>query len=92
MLCRIRTFPHVSGLNLKENRSTILLVGKNQAFEAYLGNIKCREKMKILGVIFSSKSAAGELKNTWENIVDTIERTLSVWSKRDPSINLKKKT
>ena len=47
--------------------------------------------MEILGVIFSSKSSAGELKNNCENIVDTIERTLNVWSKRDPSINLKKK-
>ena len=59
VLCQIRKFLHVSGLNLKENRSTILLVGKNQAFEAYLGNIKCREKMEILGVIFSSEFPAG---------------------------------
>ena len=90
MLCQIRKFIHVSGLNLKENRSTILLVGKKQAFEAYLGNIKCREKMEILGVTFSSKSPAEELNNNWENIVETIERTLSVWSKRESSINKKK--
>ena len=29
--------------------------------------------MKILGVTFSSKSPAGELKDNWENIVENIE-------------------
>ena len=42
--------------------------------------------MKILGVTFSSKSPAGELKDNWENIVENIERTLSAWSKRDLSL------
>ena len=41
--------------------------------------------MKILGVTFSAKSSAGELKGNWENIVDNIKRTLSVWSKKDLS-------
>ena len=39
--------------------------------------------MKILRVTFSLKSPAGELKDNWENVVENIERTLSVWSKRD---------
>ena len=56
-----------------------------------MGNIKFREKMKILGVTFSSKSPAGELKDNWENIVENRERTLSVWSKRDLSLIGKKK-
>ena len=42
--------------------------------------------MKILGITFSSKSPAGELKDNWENIVENIERTLSAWSKRDLSL------
>ena len=42
--------------------------------------------MKILGVTFSSKSPAGELKDKWENIVENIERTLSAWSKRELSL------
>ena len=42
--------------------------------------------MKILGVTFSSKSPAGELKDNWENIVENIERTLGAWSKRDLSL------
>ena len=46
--------------------------------------------MKILGVTFSSKSPAGELNDNWENIVENIERTLSVWSKRDLSLIGKK--
>ena len=44
--------------------------------------------MKIPGVTFSSKSPAGQLKVNWENIVENIERTLSVWSKRDLSLIL----
>ena len=46
--------------------------------------------MKILGVTFSSKCPAGELKDNWENIVENSERTLSVWSKRDLSLIGKK--
>ena len=42
--------------------------------------------MKILGVTFSSKSPAGELKDNWENIVENIERTLSECFKRDLSL------
>ena len=42
--------------------------------------------MKILGVTFSSKSPAGELKDNWENMVENIERTLCAWSKRDLSL------
>ena len=79
-------FSSVSGLNLNENTSTILQIGKNQVLETYLENIECREKMKILGVTFSSKSPAGELKDNWENIVENIERTLGAWSKRDLSL------
>ena len=50
VLSKIRKFSNVSGLNLNENKSTILQIGKNQVLEAYLENIKCREKMEILGV------------------------------------------
>ena len=86
----IKRFPSVSGLNLNENKSTILQIGKNQVLKTYLENIECREKMKILGVTFSSKSPAGELKDNWENIVENIERTLGAWSKRDLSLIGKK--
>ena len=86
VLSEIKKFSSVSGLNLNENKSTILQIGKNQVLETYLENIECREKMKILGVTFSSKSPAGELKDNWENIVENIERTLGAWSKRDLSL------
>ena len=46
--------------------------------------------MKILGVTFSSKTAAGELKDNRKNIVENIEGALSVWSKRDLSLIGKK--
>ena len=90
VLSEIKKFSFVSGLNLNENKSTILQIGKNQVLETYLENIECREKIKILGVTFSSKSPAGELKDNWENIVENIERTLSAWSKRDLSLIGKK--
>ena len=43
--------------------------------------------MKILGVTFSSKSPAGELKDNWENIVENI--LVCVVQKR-PIFNWKK--
>ena len=46
--------------------------------------------MKILGVTFSTKSPAGELKDNWENILGNIQRTHSVWFKRDLSLIGKK--
>ena len=43
-------------------------------------------KDKLLGVTFSSKSPAGELKDSWENILVNIQITLNVWFKRDLSL------
>ena len=55
-----KKFFSVSGLNLNENKSTILQIGKNQAQETYLENINCREKMKILGGIAFHHSPCDE--------------------------------
>ena len=85
VLSEIKKLSSVSGLNLNENKSKIL-IGYNQVLETYLENIKCQEKMKILVVTFSLKSPAGKLKDNWENIVENIERTLSAGSKRDLSL------
>ena len=47
-----------------------------------IGNIRCVDKINILGIYFSSLYSAGEIEDNWKGRLEKIEKkTLCLWAK-----------
>ncbi|GFR94524.1 reverse transcriptase [Elysia marginata] len=69
VLEKIKQFSIVSGLKLNEDKSKILKMNKQQMQISHLENIKIVEKMKVLGIVFSSETSAGEPRSLGYGVV-----------------------
>ena len=86
ILAKIKDFSNFSGLRLNENKSKAMILSKTRPRPRTVDNIECVDKLKLLGIVFSSSSPAGEISDNWESKIEAIERTLNLWAKRDLSI------
>jgi len=49
-------------------------------------NISCKEKVKIVGIVFDKNKSAGEVSENWETRIDKIKRIVKSWMKRNLTI------
>ena len=86
VLAQIKKFSLFSGLQLNENKYNAMILSNTLAQTEKIGNIRCVDKIKILGIHFSSLYSAGEIEDNWKGRLEKIEKTLCLWGKRDLSI------
>ncbi|GFR97404.1 retrovirus-related Pol polyprotein from type-1 retrotransposable element R2 [Elysia marginata] len=83
---QIKLFSDISGLQLNTNKCQALVMGPNKIYGKYIMGIKCVDKAKILGITFSTKQAPQDIEENWKAKIENLERTFSLWSRRDLSI------
>ncbi|GFS06391.1 LINE-1 reverse transcriptase homolog [Elysia marginata] len=85
-LSKMKQFSLFSGLQLNQNKYQALVMGQNRTFGNEISGIKCVDIAKILGVYFSTKKPPQEVEENWTKKTETQEKTLSRWSRKDPSV------
>jgi hypothetical protein len=59
---------------------------KKDADETYF-DIKWKNKVKIVGIVFSSFTSASLIEDNWLNRLEKVQRLIASWSKRNLSIS-----
>ena len=86
VLSKIKQFSKCSGLYLNEQKCEAIIIGMtNRDPTEYLG-IKIVNVIKILGMYFSNETSPEQLEENWTKRLESLERTLALWARRDLSI------
>lgn len=80
----IDDFSKFSGLHLNVGKTKLMKLGK-QADQENLP-FETTDKIKILGIYFENNNGAN-IKDNWQGRIETINKLIRTWSKRDLSIN-----
>ena len=83
----INNFSEFSNLYINENKSEALKIGTAEFQEENIGNIKFKEKLKILGIIFRNDLSASMNEENWSKKIDRIKEIIAMWTKRNLSIS-----
>ncbi|MEC7840051.1 MAG: reverse transcriptase family protein [Chlamydiota bacterium] len=87
ILSKIKLFSYFSGLELNKNKSIAMCLSNNcHYYGTQQFDIRFEEKVKIVGVYFSSKKSASNIKENWEQRIEDLEKMCGRWSRRNPSI------
>ena len=82
VLAQIKKFSLFSGLQLNENKYNAMILSNTLAQTEKNGNIRCVDKIKILGIHFSSLYSAGEIENNWKGRLEKIEKNAVFMGKK----------
>ena len=86
VLSKIKQFSAFTGLCLNEKKTKAMKLSKYPTRSTEEANIQFVDKIAILGITFCNSKPAIELEENWGPRIDSIERTLNLWAKRDLSI------
>ena len=86
ILSRLKEFASISGLNLNISKSVCMPFGFNHRYSEAIEGIQQVDKVKLLGVFFSSKVSACNMEENWIDKIDKIEKIIRNWSRRNISI------
>ena len=85
-LTLIKQYSKFSGLDMNEEKSNIMGIGTEAANKQDVCGLECKQKLKILGVIFKNNCPASEVEENWTARFERISKLISLWSKRNLSI------
>ena len=80
----VNEFSKASGLSLNLDKSHVMWIGSGKGKLEPIGDIKATEKIKVLGVWFSSTDSC--ISNNVEPICKKINDTINIWSQRSITI------
>ena len=81
---QLKLFGEVSGLELNVNKSKIMWIGTDRHKRGSVCNIPAVNKVKTLGMWFSSTECCNE--QNLNPVIDQIKHTINRWSQRDVSL------
>jgi hypothetical protein len=83
----LNSFAMFSNLEINKNKTEAMWLGsKKDADETYF-DIKWKNKVKIVGIVFSSFTPASLIEDNWLNRLEKVQRLIASWSKRNLSIS-----
>ena len=86
ILSKIKLFSKFSGLAINKNKSFALSLGNTIQAGQYIEGIKFVNKLKILGVYFSSKEDARSIKENVLPKIENLKKVCATWCRRSLSL------
>ena len=86
VLSKIKQFSMFSGLVLNKQKCEAMVNGVHDAYGMENMGIQFVKQVKILGVSFSYDTPPESLPQNWNKKIESLERTLALWGRRDLSI------
>ena len=81
-----RAFRGVSGLEINISKCEAMWLGSNKNRRDIHHNFNWKNKIKILGIYFSTNKLASDIEENYLNRITAIKRLIAAWEKRDLSI------
>ena len=81
----LETFERFSGLKLNFHKTKALRLGRG--INEHDLPFSVVDKIKILGIYFQADKMAKDVEENWKGRIESIEKTIQDWSKRDLSIH-----
>ena len=81
-----RAFERVSGLSMNIFKCEAMWLGRSRNRRETFHNFNWKNRIKILGIYFSSDKPASGIEENYTNRIAAIKRFIAVWEKRDLSI------
>ena len=82
ILSKIKLFAAYSGLELNKKKTYALRFGGENIEGTFINGIKFVTKLKILGIIFSSKEDARFINENYSGKIKNLEKLCQTWSRR----------
>ena len=86
VLSKIKQFAIFSGLELNKNKSMAMILNNIKVYNRTIYDIKVVNKVKILGIYFSSTEQPCQLEENYQSKIKKLEQICKNWSKRNLSI------
>ena len=81
ILSRLKEFAIISGLVINEKKCKILPMNHIHNHNLHSIGFEIVDKIKIVGVVFSNKTSACNMKDNWESRIEKAKKILSKWLK-----------
>ena len=79
-------FASISGLKMNRHKTQAMWLGRDKNNTQQYHNLKWVKQIKILGIHFKNHIEAQNIEENWEHKIDSMKRTISLWSRRNLSI------
>ena len=83
----INLFSRFSCLEINERKTEAMWLGSERNRQDQYYNIKWKQKVKIVGIVFSNTVPASSLEENWSSRIEKIKRIISLWSRRNLSLS-----
>ena len=82
----IQEFSLFSGLVINQSKSVAMWLGSKKNNNERLLGFQWKKRIKILGIYFMNDRPASQIEDNWSHRIETIQRLIHSWEKRDLSI------
>lgn len=65
----------------------MMWLGSKRNCKEEVGGVKCKDKLKILGITFSNSNPASSLEENWNERIEKMHSLIKQWSRRNLSIS-----
>jgi hypothetical protein len=80
-------YTSISNLNINKNKTEAMWLGAYKNTKEIFCNLKWKNQIKILGIIFRNDTPASQIDDNWLKRIEKVERIISLWTKRNLSIS-----
>ena len=83
----IDKFSEFANLEINKNKTEAMWLGRLKTNKENLYDIKFKEKVKIVGIVFNNSIPASQIEENWYSRLEKIQQIMVSWSKRNLSIS-----